>query len=466
MSTSSRLYRHPAFAASVYTKTVLFQAIPVVLAMLPLLCLVRMCVRHHVDVPFWDQWELVPRLDRMEAGTLTFRDFWGQHNEHRSMFPILVMLALAKISGWNIGFEIAANVLLGIGIFLVFARYLFSTWGPRGGAWRWLLPFTSVLVFSPIQWENWVWGWQMSALMGVFASLLGLYLLSSSRDRRWYFVAALACGVWSTYSFASGMVFWVVGPPGIWLSGAGRRRNRLVAWAIVAAVTMATYFYDYHRPPQPSMLSNFASLHALGALLLYVLTYLGSPVAAYSQHAAAVAGSLLALVFVVLVVSLRGMREDPAFLFPFLVGLQTTGIAVISGLGRAWMGTGQALSSRYCSFSLPMWCAAGALGVLWAHNAIGDRRSRAGSWLTAAVLIAVLASAAASGRLGVRTVSGRNESLRFARRGLIVGKSDALLLMLYPNLTVVREHRAILLKLHLSVFRPSSHPSFPLPGPA
>src|SRR5450830_314885 len=90
--------RQPGFRLSVYPKTVFFHAIPVILAMIPLLYLVRLCVRHYVDVPYMDQWELLPRLDRMDAGTLTLRDLWIQHNEHRPMFPVLVMLGLAKLS--------------------------------------------------------------------------------------------------------------------------------------------------------------------------------------------------------------------------------------------------------------------------------------------------------------------------------------------------------------------------------
>ena len=102
------------------------RTVPAVLALVPPAYLIWLCVTLHVDVPFWDAWELVPRLDRLDSGTLTLRDVWGQHNEHRPMFPILLMLGLARVSGWNIGLEIAANVLLGVGIFAVFVRYLMT----------------------------------------------------------------------------------------------------------------------------------------------------------------------------------------------------------------------------------------------------------------------------------------------------------------------------------------------------
>ena len=207
--------------------------LPSILALFPLLLLVRMCVLQHVDVPFYDQWGLVPLFERLYAGTLTLADIWGQHNEHRPMFPILVMLGMARLSGWNIAYEIAVTVVFGVLLFVTFARYLATAWSAHGGAPWWLLPVASVLVFSRVQWENWLWGMQMCVLMGCCAGVSGLYFLTTSADRPWRFAAALACGVWCLYSFGAGLVYWVVGPIAIALGPAARRRPRLVAWTAV-----------------------------------------------------------------------------------------------------------------------------------------------------------------------------------------------------------------------------------------
>ena len=60
--------------------------------LLPVFLSVNFVVRVAVDVPFWDQWELVPQISRMYAGTLRFADLYLQHNEHRILVPRLVML--------------------------------------------------------------------------------------------------------------------------------------------------------------------------------------------------------------------------------------------------------------------------------------------------------------------------------------------------------------------------------------
>ena len=59
-------------------------------------------LRHGVNVPFWDQWELVGLLAAASDGTLTWAEIFRQHNEHRMVFPKIIMLALAALTGWNV----------------------------------------------------------------------------------------------------------------------------------------------------------------------------------------------------------------------------------------------------------------------------------------------------------------------------------------------------------------------------
>jgi hypothetical protein len=447
----------------VYPKWRPARILSLLLASIPFVYLVFMCARHHADVPFWDEWEMVPRLDHMASGTLSLHDVWRQQNEHRPMFPVLTMLLLARMSGWNIDWEIAVNVLLGAGIFAVFWAYLRTTWRSRGGAPFWLLPLVSVLVFSPVQWENWTWGFQMIVLMCVLAGLLACWLVASSagRDRR--VAAAIVCAVWATYSFGSGLLVWIAQPAGIWITGGRRRAFRLAVWTVAAALTMATYFYGYQRPAQPSMLSSLASFASAKRTLHYFLVYLGTPVTAHATGWAAWAGLALVMAFSFLVIRLRALRDDPIFVFPALVGLQMFAIATAASLGRSWMGVEQAMSSRYCVWTIPLWCSVLCLTALW--RATAPVRVGLQPLVTAVGLTLILWGAWASGRQGVYYAAGRAENLRLARRGLITGRSNAMLLMLYPDLDVVRQRRAVLLRLRLSVFRPTPYPTYPVPGP-
>src|ERR1041385_6564495 len=70
--------------------------VPVVLALI-------MTVRHWAPLPYWDEWFTPGELLRSYAyGTLSFHDFFLQHNESRKVFPRMVYLVLAKLHGWDV----------------------------------------------------------------------------------------------------------------------------------------------------------------------------------------------------------------------------------------------------------------------------------------------------------------------------------------------------------------------------
>jgi hypothetical protein len=426
--------------------------LPILLALLPFAYLVWMVARFSIDVPFWDQWEMVPRLQHLYSGTISIDDLWRQHNEHRNVFPIFWMLVLAGLSDWNVHLEIATNVALGTGMFLIYVRYVATAWKGRGPAPLWLLPVVSLLIFSPFQWENWLWGWQITAMMGAFTMFFGMYVLAGSDRSTLRFAAALVIAFMATYSFASGLVIWVVGPVAIAVGAREQRRGRAVAWAIVGGLTLASYFYHYHSPATPGMAANFSSAAAILHLIVYFFKYVGAPVAAYKSVLAALAGVGVTVVFAALAIALRARWREPAILFPLLAGLLVLGVAAISSTGRAWLGTNQALASRYGSISGHLWCAAALLAVEWLRRPGAPRRS---VWqpATIAVTIAILASTLYNGLQGSRLGAARSEHLRFARRGLITGRSDAVLNRLYPDVPTIRERRAILQTLGISVFR-------------
>src|SRR4030043_2004153 len=89
-----------------------------ILALIPLAYLIFFVVKYKAPFPIQDQWDLVPLLEKSYQGTLSFPDLWAQHNEHRAFFPRMIMIILARLSGWNISYELAMNILLAIGIFM------------------------------------------------------------------------------------------------------------------------------------------------------------------------------------------------------------------------------------------------------------------------------------------------------------------------------------------------------------
>ena len=225
-------------------------------------------------------------------------------------------------------------------------------------------------------------------------------------------------------------------------------------WILVAGATVASYFVDYHFPPgHPPLSSNFTSLHAVATLVTYVLKYLGASVAGFDSTASTVAGGAAVAAFGLLAGSRWALRQTSGFIFPAAIGLNAVADAIMTSLGRAGIGTDQAMSSRYMTISMPLWIAIGLLAVLYLTTRPAARATAAGSVVAAAAAIVVMTMLHANGIKQYSGGAGRMRQLRVLREALYDGTDLSALTRLYPDPTLVRERRRLLQMLHMSVFR-------------
>ena len=408
--------------------------------------------RYALTLPYWDQWELVPTLDRFFDGRLTFHDLWAQHNAHRIVFPRLVMLALARWTHWNIAWEIVANVVLAAAIFHVlvaYARQLPAFKRTALGAW--MVPAIALLVFSLAQWRNLVWGWQMQVLMNVAAALAGLFVLTHKPLSIPRFVATVAFGAIATFSFASGLAYWVAALCVLpWSTP--RPARWLVAWVAVSCVVIGSYLYGFEIASSHSS-PHYAIDHVL-SFIRYVLTFVGGSVVGIgnphrvSTLAPFVVGTIGVATFAAM--AMRAVRRKDLRVAAPLCGiaLYVLGSATIAGLGRLEEGSGQALASRYVTVSAPFWVA----WMLLACHTASDVPRRFRAPLAVAVAC-MLAAAVFNSARGANAGSQRCRFVLEARDALIAGENDDLLLRLYPQPDKVRALRPMLIKHRLTVFR-------------
>src|SRR5689334_22938806 len=62
-----------------------------------------------VNVPAVDEWGLSLLVVKLHTGGFTWNDFWIPHNEHRILFLRVILLAMAKLGGWDIRKELYAS---------------------------------------------------------------------------------------------------------------------------------------------------------------------------------------------------------------------------------------------------------------------------------------------------------------------------------------------------------------------
>ena len=120
-----------------------------------------------------------------------------------------MILALNGLSDgdlrWEMGFTFLIGLSAGIGIWKLARQTL-----GRNARFTWIAVFAANLViFSPLQWENWLWAIQC-AFMLPMTCLIWALVAVGSRSLRWWarLLICIALGVVGTHSFSHGLFIW------------------------------------------------------------------------------------------------------------------------------------------------------------------------------------------------------------------------------------------------------------------
>ncbi len=404
------------------------------LVWLPLLFLAVLVYARSVNVPFWDEWELVPIFQHLHAGHFLWSDFWRQHNEHRLFFPTLALTGLAYLTHWNLQIECFAGLVVAAGSFVLLRKVIARSLDlKRETALLFLL---ALLWFSPVQVENWLWGWQLEWFMNVLGVVLAVFGLARIRERRiaWPDLALIiGGGILAQYSLGNGTLLWPIA-----IAALLYIRVRIEATALVALTGLATtflYYFHYTAAGEPS---KTLAAHRPLQFAEYVLGYLGRPLSFYHKPAMAFGGLLLA-VFVSLSVYLL-VRHRTAFdkALPWVaLGLYAIGSSLITGLARLGFGVSEAYSSRYTTISSLLLA---SVIMICRQNRplleklIRDKHKAAFPALTLTLVCLLLVEAG----WGVRAAGNQYRKLTAARSCSRAADPDAACLSgLYPNTLVV-----------------------------
>ena len=218
----------------------------VVLAFAPAALCAALVARHAVNVPLWDDWERGRLVEKWQEGTLDLGFLYSPHLGHRMLLPRLVALANAKWAGGDLRLEMGLAWLVVLGTALAAHALLRRTLGLRPGPLYGATFLANLLLFTPLQWENFLWAAQAFFLLPMGALVLALLALGSRLPIAARFGLCLATALVTSHTFLHGLVLW----PAIFAFVVLRRdfgspRERvlfLAAWGAAAAAVLIPYF--------------------------------------------------------------------------------------------------------------------------------------------------------------------------------------------------------------------------------
>jgi len=279
------------------------------------------------------------------------------------------MLGLASLSNWNIRLELATNLLLASASYLLLYSLLRKTFPSGSNPRNMVLALAlGIAVFSPVQWENWLWGWQIQWFLNVLGLLGAVAALARwGQDRpRMAVVLACAAATIGQYSLASGNLIWPVCIPMFVLNKSLRSKSWI--WIVTGGIAIAVYLQGYVRPAYLPPLSNFYE-HPRSSIL-FLVYYFGRP---FSENPfiGLVAGAIVLVIFFASLALIWWRHRSRAEIAaPWIsIGLYAFAAALLTDAGRVGFGWRAANPSRYTTISLLMVIATSALVSLavWLH---------------------------------------------------------------------------------------------------
>jgi hypothetical protein len=416
--------------------------------------------RLSVDVPYWDQWNFVDFLRVTDDGA-SWSELWAPHNEHRVVIPKVVLLALARLTHWNVRAEIALVHALIIARFVgVFATVYVIGRKAKLSVWT-CVPVLAAFLLTRGQAENLMWGWQVTLTLGIVFTLLTCLSLSNSGWPR--YLLAIVFALATQFSFASGVVLWPIGAAFVLIQPDLSRGVRLVrasVWLAIGAV--ATYLYNEGLPRSPDVFPVTAS-----GVLRYALTFLGSPLAPLrdpplvpSETFAWRAGVIGIALFAVAIVGVLATKQFHRWTPIIMWGLTAPATAAVTALGRVgFVPNSQALASRYISMSVTMWSATAVLLTATVLHLLRNRSLKpsfrsvrfAGVVVTSVVALTVVTIAEPW-----EGYARRRSSFSFRDRSFLADEAQLTPEhkgWMYPDPALIDRQRPYLIDKKLTVFR-------------
>ncbi|HEX4630618.1 MAG TPA: hypothetical protein VH188_06605 [Chthoniobacterales bacterium] len=353
-----------------------------ILALVPIVFIGFIIDRYGVNVPYADEWSNLLLVEKHDAGKLTLGALMRPHNGHRIFIPRLIFLAFADWAHGNVRAEMFFSLFV---CALTSAGLLYLLWRTVRTGWPQLLALwalINVLLFSPIQAENWLWGFQFQILLSNLCALGALIAITANLRFAIRVTLAALFAVVGLFSFGQGVLIWPV--VGLLMIARGETRRRILIWGGVTLAILCGYFLSYHGKDLTSAVAHWWDYP------VFFFAFLGAPLAEVTNSDPMVlpvsVGATLCAAYFGLLISCfrRGLAErDGVWL---ALGAFPIGGALLAAASRTHFGVRQALDSRYTTVAVILVVSLVGLAASLYFNRPSTKRKLAGLFAIAVCL--------------------------------------------------------------------------------
>ena len=312
------------------------------------------CIHFSYNFFYQDDYHLLRFVTVIEDNSISFQEklstLWGQHNEHRIIFPRLITLLDYYLQGhidWAVLNVVSA--LYYFGIFYFFFKII-----QKAELNNWYLLPVALLIFQPAAYENYYWTISILQQVGnLFWAMFLFYSIVYYKPSKLWISLLLVFIL--TFTHGNGLFAFGVGGVLLFIQ---KRYKDLGIWVGFMFFVAALYFYGYYTAQNSNIAGSLSNPKRLvgcfggfwGVFLKDILN---------STNRAILAG--LGIFLVLLIINIRAFFS---FLFP-KISLKTTTLfpqknlfllacflylsitAGLVALSRSWSSMDAAFQNRY-----------------------------------------------------------------------------------------------------------------------
>ncbi|WP_146136495.1 hypothetical protein [Aphanothece hegewaldii] len=331
------------------------------IAIIPAFLLAHFIIVNAVNVPFWDDWDVpgIILIKLSQNSPLTFQDLIAQHNDSRKFFTKLIFIGLAYLTNWDVRYPMLVSFLLACLISFNIFKLSQLTLSKTDILLLFLILLTNLLIFSPVS-ENWLWSIQLVVFIPIACITSCLVVLYSSLKNNIKFVICAILATISTYSYANGMLAWIIifplliFLPDLSLKSWKSKKILLMGWLACFTANISLYFYNFHKPDITSSPLKVIQ-QPINVIIKYFLTFLGAPLGKGDLTNSFVIGLILVIFIILICFYLLINLSNKKLLYQAIPWLAIASYSILNALlttGRlGFGGSEQALASRYLNFS-------------------------------------------------------------------------------------------------------------------